>query len=154
MIKYNGYILTDKIGGKCAKQTSLFSPAHENFYLYITVTTPEGVKNVYKTSYQYNPGAVKYKSGDGLRAVLMDAESYANSYNLNDFSDSYGCPTPAAAAMYAPDLNTFADWYGYPTPAAARRAFNGCRRAYNFFINAGLTEFDLNKLSELLDNAE
>ena len=132
MIKYNGYILADKIGKLCARQTGLFTPAHEKFYLYITVTTPEGVKNVFKTTYQFNPAAVKFENNDGLNAVLMDATAAASADNLTDFSAEYG----------------------YNNAADARRAFNGCRRAYDYFIKAGLTTDDLNNILELLNDAE
>lgn len=132
MIKYNGYILADKIGKLCARQTGLFSPAHEKFYLYIIITTPEGVKNVFKTTYQYNPGAVKFENNDGLNAVLMDATAAADADNVGDF----------------------ARLFGYDNAANARRAFNGCRRAYNYFIKAGLTPADLDNILELLNNAE
>lgn len=132
MIKYNGYILTDKIGGKCAKQTGLFSHVHEKFYLYITVTTPEGVKNVFKTTYQFNPAAVKFDDNDGLNAVLMDATAAASADNLNDFTRLFG----------------------YDNAADARRAFNGCRRALDFFNRAGLTPTDLYNILEALNDAE
>lgn len=132
MIKYNGYILADKIGKLCARQTGLFTPAHEKFYLYITVTTPKGVKNVFKTTYQFNPGAVKYKSGDGLNAVLMDATAAADADNIGDF----------------------ARLFGYDNAADAHRAFNGCRRAYDYFIKAGLTPADLNNILKLLNDAK
>lgn len=130
MINYNGYILTDKIGKLCARQSGLFTPAHEKFYLYVTVTTPAGVKNVFKTTYQFNPAAVKFENNDGLNAVLMDATTAADVDNLNDF-------------MYL---------FGYDNAANARRAFNGCRRAYEYFIKAGLTESDLNNILEVLNN--
>lgn len=132
MIKYNGYILADKIGKLCARQSGLFTPTHEKFYLYITVTTPQGVKNVFKTTYQYNPGAVKFENNDGLNAVLMDATAAANSDNVGDF----------------------ARLFGYDNAFDARRAFNGCRRAYDYFIKAGLTTADLNNILELLNDAE
>lgn len=43
---------------------------------------------------------------------------------------------------------------GYNNAADARRAFNGCRRAYDYFIKAGLTPADLNNILELLNDAE
>lgn len=132
MIKYNGYILADKIGKLCARQTGLFSHVHEKYYLYITVTTPEGVKNVFKTTYQYNPGAVKFENNDGLNAVLMDATAAASADNLTDF----------------------ARLFGYDNAADARRAFDGCNRAYSYFIKAGLTPADLNNILELLNDAD
>lgn len=132
MINYNGYILADKIGKLCTRQTGLFTPAHEKFYLYITITTPEGVKNVFKTTYQYNPAAVKFKNNDGLNAVLMDATATAAADNIGDF----------------------AHLFGYDNAANARRAFNGCRRAYDYFIKAGLTPADLDNILELLNDAQ
>lgn len=132
MYKYNGYILADKIGKLCARQTGLFTPAHEKFYLYITITTPAGVKNVFKTTYQYNPAAVKFENNDGLNAVLMDATAAADADNLNDFMELFG----------------------YDNAADARRAFNGCRRALDFFARAGLTTADLNNILEALNDAE
>ena len=132
MIKYNGYILADKIGKLCARQTGLFTPAHEKFYLYITVTTPEGVKNVFKTTFQFCPAAGRFKNNDGLNAVLMDATAAAGADNVGDF----------------------ARLFGYDNAADARRAFNGCRRAYDYFIKAGLTPADLNNILELLNNAQ
>ena len=132
MIKYNGYILADKIGKLCARQTGLFTPAHEKFYLYITVTTPAGVKNVFKTTYQYNPGAVKFDDNDGLNAVLMDATAAADADNVGDF----------------------ARLFGYDNTADARRAFDGCRHALDFFTRAGLTPDDLNNILEALNDAE
>lgn len=132
MIKYNGYILADKIGKLCARQTGLFTPAHEKFYLYITVTTPEGVNNVFKTTYQFNRAAVKFENNDGLNAVLMDATAAADADNIGDF----------------------ARLFGYNNAADARRAFNGCRRAYDYFIKAGLTPADLNNILELLNDAK
>lgn len=132
MIKYNGYILADKIGKLCARQTGLFTPAHEKYYLYVTITTPEGVKNVLKTTYQFNPAAVKFENNDGLNAVLMDATAAADADNVGDF----------------------ARLFGYNSTAAARRAFNGCRRAYAYFIKAGLTPADLNNILKLLENAD
>lgn len=130
MIKYNGYILADKIGKLCTRQTGLFTPAYEKFYLYITITTPEGVKNVFKTTYQYNPAAVKFENNDGLNAVLMDATAAADADNIGDF----------------------ARLFGYDNAANARRAFNGCRRAYEYFIKAGLNPADLHNILELLNN--
>lgn len=132
MINYKGYILTDKLGKLCARQSGLFTPAHEKFYLYITITTPDGFKNVFKTTYQYNPGAIKFENNDGLNAVLMDATAAADADNVGDF----------------------ARLFGYDNAANARRAFNGCRRAYEYFIKAGLTESDLNNILELLNDAE
>lgn len=130
MINYNGFIIADKIGAKCPKQTGLFTSKHEKFYLYITVTTPEGVKNVFKTTYQYYPGAIKFKNGDGLEAVLMDATAAADAANITDFMDLFG----------------------YSNTADARRAFNACKRALDFFTRAGLTTADLNNLLELVTN--
>lgn len=112
------------------KQMGLFSHVHEKFYLYITITTPQGVKNVFKTTYQFNPAAVKFENNDGLNAVLMDATAAASADNLNDFTRLFG----------------------YDNAADARRAFNGCRRAYSYFIKAGLTESDLNNILEALNN--
>ena len=132
MIKYNGYILADKIGKLCARQTGLFTPAHKKYYLYITVTTPEGVKNVFKTTYQYNPGAVKFENNDGLNAVLMEATAAADADNVGDF----------------------ARLFGYDKAFDACWAFNGCRRAYDYFIKAGLTPADLNNILEILNDAE
>lgn len=129
MIKYNGYILADKIGKLCARQTGLFSPAYEKFYLYITLTTPEGVNNVFKTTYQYNPSAVKFEENDGLYCIIQDAFCFYSATDLTDFSNEYG----------------------YNSDAAARPAFNGCRRAYEYFIKAGLTPADLQKISDILE---
>lgn len=117
MIKYNGYILADKIGKLCARQTGLFTPVHEKYYLYVTITTPAGVK---------------FENNDGLNAVLMDA----------------------TAAAVADNIGDFARLFGYDNAANARRAFNGCRRAYEYFIKAGLTPADLNNILELLIDAQ
>jgi hypothetical protein len=132
MLKYKGFILSDKLGARCAKQTGLFTPGHIKHYLYVQIINPDGFKNVFKTTYQYNPGAVKFKTNDGLNAVLMDATAAADADNLNDF------------------INEF----GYDNAANARRAFNGCQRALDFFTRAGLTTNDLNNILEMLNNAE
>ena len=129
MINYNGYILSDKLGRLRAKQTGLFTPAHVKHYLTITITNSDGVKSIYKTTFQFSPAAVKYKNGDGLAAVIMDATAAADADNVGDF----------------------ARLFGYDNAAAARPAFNACRRALDFFTRAGLTTDDLQKISDILE---
>ena len=126
---YKNFILSDHLGGLCDNQSGLFTRGHEKHSLTITIKDESGRKYTRRTCYQFNPNYTKFKDGDGLHAVVLDALSYYNSRNFTDFCLEYG----------------------YEESGRAKRAFNSCKSAFEFFNRAGLSADDLGQLSDLLD---
>ena len=125
------FLITDKLGAICANQTGLFTPSHEKHYLKITITNTEtGEQFTKRTTYQFNPTATKYRAGDGVLAVLLDAQSYANTIGFLDFCREFG---------YSPNA------------PKARGAFKACKASYEFLKNSGMTDLEIDQEIQELD---
>lgn len=104
-----------------------FTREHEKHALKITADN-NGTKKTFSTVYQYAPKYTTYKNGDGLRAVLLDAQAFAECEG---------------------DIDAFAGEFGYNKPSECLNAYNGCKRAFEFFEGLGLGWDDLNNMREI-----
>ena len=128
---FENYTITEKIGKPLKDKKGLFTPYHKKHNLKITVLNNDnGEKYEYKTKYQYNPTATKYAENDGLQAVLIDADSYVGTRYIENF---------------------MAD-FGYPDIKEAKKAFNACKKAFDFFLKCRINESKIACLLALLDN--
>lgn len=129
---YKNFIIKARLGGLTPNQTNLFTNSHVKvYYLTITITdTKTGERTKRRTTYQYNPSAVRYNENDGIYTVASDALCYADSPGFHDFCLEFDCS---------------------PNSPKARGAFKSCRNAMAFFEKAGLNIDDLNAICEALD---
>lgn len=117
------FLIADRLGGVCKNQSGLFTPGHEKHYLKITITNTEtGEQFTRRKTYQYNPTATRFRAGDGVLAVLLDAQSYANTVGFLDFCREFG--------------------YSVDSPKA-RGAFRSCKASYEFFKSAGMSDSEM-----------
>ena len=128
---YKDFVLNDKLGKACANQSGNFTACHVRHWLKVEITdTNTGKKYIKRTSYQFNPSATKYASGDGLLAVVSDAEAFASCPGFLDFCREFG---------YSCDS------------IKARGVFRACKNSRDFFARAGLTDGDIYELRDILD---
>ena len=128
MYEYKNIKFADHLGAPCENQNNRFTNSHTKYNLTIIATLPDKSHIVRRTHYQYAPQYNKFKAGDGLLAVLMDAQ--AGAYDYKDFCTEYG--------------------YTNDDPRA-RRVYNSCVSAYKFFEKLGLNEYEINDFVQQLD---
>ena len=132
-MRYNNFTITDKLGDFSTYQGGLFTPEHEKHNLTITIKNNKtGEKNTLHTTYQFAPKYTRFKNGDGILAIALDALAYSSTGDFDSFCREFG---------YEGELLN-----------GARMAFNSCKKSYDFFMNAGLQEEDLSAIQERLDN--
>ena len=130
MLNFKNYTIKENLGCLTPSQSDLFTSGHEKHRLTIEILNNEsGEKFTYRTSYQYNPSATTYSENDGLLAVVMDADAYAGTKYFENFIAEFG----------------------YTDTKKAKKAFNGCKRAFEFFLKARINESKLAALRDLLD---
>ena len=130
MLNFKNYTITERLGKISKNQIGLFTPSHEKHGLSITILNNEnGEKYTYRTSYQCNPRATAFFENDGLRAVLSDADAYASTRYFENFVSEFG----------------------YSDPLKAWNAFQGCKRAFDFFHKARIDESKIAILRDILD---
>lgn len=130
MLNFKTYTIKENLGCLTPDQSGLFTSGHKKHRLTIEILDNEsGKKYTYRTAYQYNPSASTYRKNDGLLAVVLDADAYASTKNLENFVAEFG----------------------YDDIKQAKKAFNGCKRAFDFFLKARINESGLSVLRDLLD---
>ena len=128
---YKNFIIKARLGGLTPDQTNLFTNSHEKFYLTITITdTKTGERTKRRTTYQYNPSAVRYNENDGIYTVASDALCYADSPGFHDFCLAF-------------DFS--------PNSPKALGAFKSCRASMAFFEKVGLSIADIVAIRDSLD---
>lgn len=130
MLNFKNYTIKENLGCLTPSQSGLFTCGHEKHHLTIEILNNEnGERLKYRTSYQYNPSATTYNENDGLLAVVLDADAYASTKYFENFVAEFG----------------------YTDTKQAKKAFNGCKRAFDFFLNARINESLLAVLRDILD---
>lgn len=128
---YKNFIIKARLGRLTPNQTNLFTNSHEKFYLTITITdTKTGETTKRRTTYQYNPSAVRYNENNGIYTVASDALCYADSPGFHDFCLEFDCS---------------------PNSPKALGAFKSCRASMAFFEKAGLSIADIVAIRDSLD---
>lgn len=114
---------------KTAKGT--FTPNHTKYILdvYYGKETPK--QHWIESSYQFNPQYSKYSKDDFLQCFFGDAYAYLSCKDTNDMKS----------------IDNFASEFGYEKVSECIKAFEGCKKAYEFLH----MDFSDNEIIEVYD---
>jgi hypothetical protein len=130
MTIFKHWIFTDGLQGACPTQDNLFTPKHKKFFLTVKGTNRRTHKSkLFSCTYQYAPAYTTFKSGDGVLAIINDAQ-----------------------AALEGSVEAFRDTFGYDNTPDAARAYKACKRALDFLTSLGMSPEDIDAAREALDS--
>lgn len=130
MLNFDKWVFVDDLGALCGDQCANFTPNHKKYHLTVEAKNQEtGESRVFSCTYQFAPKYTAFKPGDGVLAVINDAQAGLED-NVEDFKKEFG----------------------YDNTQEAATVWRECRRALHFLQSVGMTPEDIDSAREALDS--
>jgi len=128
MLEFEKWIFSDALDGLCRDQGTTFTSNHKKYNLTVKAKNKETHESrEFHRTYQFAPNYTDFKPGDGVLAIINDAQA-----GLEDSAED------------------FKKKFGYDNTPEAATAWRECRRALRFLQSVGMTAEDIDYAMEAL----